>query len=69
MQVNVNFVVLNYRGRANVPLKTPKTFACVDTDDLSQIVLYIKKKHPSTNLMVVGVCYGALYLSTLSFCI
>jgi len=55
-------VVFSYRGLGGVPLKTPRTYCASNTDDVSEVIDHIKKLHPDSPLMALGVSLGGIIL-------
>ena len=58
-------VVLNNRGLAGLPLKTPRVCCAADTEDLEYVIFHIKKTKPNCPLMVVGISLGGIILTNL----
>jgi len=52
-------VVLQYRGVANIPLFTSKSYHCGYTDDLSYVMNYLYEKYPDKRCYVIGCSMGA----------
>jgi len=55
-------VVFSYRGLGGVPIKTPRTYCASNTDDVSEVIDHIKKLHPESPLMALGVSLGGIIL-------
>ncbi|XP_025414841.1 protein ABHD1-like [Sipha flava] len=57
-------VVFNYRGIGGIELKTPRTYSANNIDDLTEVIIHIKKKYPNTILGGIGVSMGGLLLGS-----
>ncbi|CAG0915237.1 unnamed protein product, partial [Notodromas monacha] len=61
--LGVCFVVFNNRGLGGLRLKTPRTYCGCNTEDLEEVVQYLKKKlAPGTPLASVGISLGSLIM-------
>ena len=45
-----------------MPIKTPRTYCASNTDDVSEVIDHIKKLHPESPLMALGVSLGGIIL-------
>lgn len=45
-KVGIRCVIFNNRGLGGVELKTPRTYCAANSDDLTEVVDYVKKIHP-----------------------
>ncbi|XP_072021246.1 phospholipase ABHD3-like [Amphiura filiformis] len=55
-------VVFNNRGLGGATLRTPRTFAVTNTDDMRTVILHIKRKHPRAPVMAAGASAGGINL-------
>ena len=55
-------MVFTNRGLGGHPLKTPRTYCAANTEDVSEVIDHIKKLHPDSPLMALGVSLGGIIL-------
>uniref|UniRef100_T1H0E7 AB hydrolase-1 domain-containing protein n=1 Tax=Megaselia scalaris TaxID=36166 RepID=T1H0E7_MEGSC len=58
----IRTVVFNNRGLGGLELKTPRLYCAAKTDDLYEVVNYIRQKHPDVKLGATGISMGGLVL-------
>ncbi|KAG6795691.1 phospholipase ABHD3 isoform X1 [Apis mellifera caucasica] len=61
-KVGIRCVIFNNRGLGGVELKTPRTYCAANSDDLTEVVDYVKKIHPNVLLGATGISMGGLIL-------
>jgi len=61
-EVKARCVVFNFRGRGGLGLKSPRTYCAANSDDLSEILDYIKLTYPEAPVAVVGISLGGIIL-------
>jgi len=54
-----NCVVFNFRGAGDTPLKTPRSYSGVQTEDLDFVVNHIHQKLPNSPLYTLGYSLGS----------
>jgi len=64
-QLDCRVGVLNNRGLAGLPLKTPRVCCAADTEDLEYVIFHIKKTKRNFPLIVVGISLGGIILTNL----
>ena len=57
-QVKARVVVFNFRGRGGMGLKSPRTYCAANSEDLSEILEFIKTTYPQAPLVALGVSLG-----------
>ena len=57
-EVKARVVVFNFRGRGGQGLKTPRTYCAANSDDLSEILEFLKKNYPEAPLVALGISLG-----------
>ena len=57
-QVKARVVVFNFRGRGGMGLKSPRTYCAANSEDLSEILEFIKTTYPLAPLVALGVSLG-----------
>lgn len=62
-KLSINCATFNYRGRARMPLKTPKLYCAACCDDLAVAIDVIKSQHANSQLIVAGFSLGAIMLT------
>lgn len=60
---NFRCVVLNARGCAGSDLRTPRFFACHDTDDIHTAAQHLRRRWPHAPLFACGFSFGANLLT------
>jgi len=61
-QVKARVVVFNFRGRGGMGLKSPRTYCAANSEDLSEILEFIKTTYPKAPLVALGVSLGGIIL-------
>ena len=64
-EVKARCVVFNFRGRGGLGLKSPRTYCAANSDDLSEILDYIKLTYPEAPVAVVGISLGRWNILTI----
>lgn len=54
--------VFNNRARGGMKLKTPRLYCATNYDDLEASLVHIKKTHPNSRLVAVGISLGGIVL-------
>lgn len=54
--------VFNNRGRGGLMLKTPRLYNAINHDDLEECLKHIKKTHPNSRIVAVGISLGGIIL-------
>lgn len=58
----IRTVVFNNRGLGGLELKTPRLYCAAKTDDLYEVVNYVRQKLPDVKLGATGISMGGLVL-------
>ncbi|XP_003394689.1 phospholipase ABHD3 [Bombus terrestris] len=61
-KVGIRCVIFNNRGLGGVELKTPRMYCAANSDDLSEVIEYVRKIHPHVPLGATGISMGGLIL-------
>lgn len=59
----ISLVVFNYRGNADAPLTTPKSYNGAETEDLREVVNHIKNTYSNSTLFSIGYSLGSNILT------
>lgn len=54
--------VFNNRGRGGMKIKTPRLYCATNFDDLEASLMHIKKTHPKSRVVAVGISLGGIIL-------
>ena len=57
-RVKARVVVFNFRGRGGLGLKNPRTYCAANSDDLSEILDFLKSEYPKAPLVALGISLG-----------
>lgn len=61
-RVKARVVVFNFRGRGGLGLKNPRTYCAANSDDLSEILDFLKSKYPKAPVTALGISLGGIIL-------
>jgi len=61
-RVKARVVVFNFRGRGGLGLKNPRTYCAANSDDLSEILDFLKSEYPKAPLVALGISLGGIIL-------
>ncbi|XP_054715192.1 phospholipase ABHD3-like [Uloborus diversus] len=61
-KVGCRAVVFNNRGRGGVDILSPRTYSACNTEDLREVLGYIKERYPDRPIYGVGISLGGIIL-------
>jgi len=60
-KAGIRMVVFNYRG-LGIPLKTPRLYCAANTEDICEVISYVRSKNTGVKIGACGISMGGLIL-------